>query len=75
MGKRKKRSSSRFLSFLVREYLTSLYIYGRSDRRNSLRQEGKAFYATRPMHGLWFWEFSTNSVRYGIYPTWVLHFI
>ena len=64
MGKKKnKRSSSRFLSFLVKEYPTSLYIYGRSDRRNSSRQEGKAFYAARPTRGLRFLEFSSNSER------------
>ena len=63
MGKGKKISSSRFLSFLVREYPTSLYIYGRSDRRNSSRQEGKAFYEARPTRGLRFWEFLSNSER------------
>ena len=48
------RCSSTDLLFLVREYLTSLKIYGRSDRHNSSEQEGKLFYAERPTHGLRF---------------------
>ena len=39
---------------LEREYLTPLYIYGRSDHRNSSRQEGKLLYAERPTRGLLF---------------------
>ena len=48
------RCSSSDLLFLVREYLTSLYIYGRYDRRNSSEQEGKLFYAERPTCGFQF---------------------
>ena len=53
----------RFLIFLEREGVTSLYISGRSDHRISSGQEGKLFYAERTTRGLRFLGVSTNSVR------------
>ena len=45
------------LKVLVREYQTSLWVYGRSDRRNPSGQEGKLFYAERASVDSGFEEF------------------
>ena len=52
-----------FEGFVVREGLTSLLKYGRSDRRQSSRQEGELLYAERATRGHRICEFLTNSER------------
>ena len=51
------------LKVLERERETYLKNTGRFDRRNFSKQEAKLLYTTRPMRGLRFWQFLTNSMR------------
>ena len=54
-GEKREKRDFRTVGFqilsLEREYLTSLYIYKRSDRRQSSGQEGKMLYAERASRG------------------------
>ena len=52
----------RFLIFLERECVTSLYDSECSDRRIASGQEGKLFYTARASCGYQFLGVSTNSV-------------
>ena len=49
--------------------MTYLYIFGHSDCGFSSEQKVKLFYAARASRGHRFYGVSTNSVRYGFYPT------
>ena len=49
-----RKEKERTISFLERESVASLQVYGRSDRRNSSEQEGKLLYAVRPTRGFRF---------------------